>query len=289
MSGIQSFLLQRFRQDNVSRFLKEYESHMFVLGRGAEPANLCKGLICFVESEVQETLEGCPAFIANEWEGVKTYLRNRYRRYDGLVTRRTTETELRKKEYVDLHGYLRMFEFLVGKLQGAEALTPGEKVAFFVRGLKAEDSKFLMPKLIDNATRDLTVNWAVVVEAIEACVAQRDIIERYGEGSTSLKAETKREETARGKSSAGGAAKGDAVEELTRQLAELKIQHLQLQKSFDREKKPQRTVTAVSTDTGPFDRVKRCLYCDEPGHDKQDCATLTLHLQERKVRLNEKK
>ena len=67
---------------------------MVVLGRGGEPANLCRGLICFVEEEVQEALEGNEAFCANNWEGVKTFLRNRCRHYNGLVTRRTVEAEL---------------------------------------------------------------------------------------------------------------------------------------------------------------------------------------------------
>jgi hypothetical protein len=288
MSSVQSFSLQRFKQNNISKFLKEYESHMVVLGRGGEAANLCRGLICFVEDEVQEALEGNEAFRDNNWEGVKNFLRNRYRRYDGLVTRRTVEAELRKREYVDLHGYLRSFEFLVGKLQGTEVLTPGEKVAFFVRGLKAEDSQFLMPKLMDNATRDLTQNWEVVVEAIEAYVAQRDVIERYG-GLMNPKTEHKKEETIRGKQTVTGGVKDDRFEELTRQFAELKIQHLQLQKNFDKEKKPQRSVTTLTTETETTERVKRCLYCDDTEHDKRDCPLLTLHLNEHKVKLNERR
>jgi len=154
-----------------------------------------------------------------------------------------------------------------------------------VRGLKAEDSQFLMPKLIDNATRDLTQDWEVVVEAIEACVAQRDVIERYG-GLVNVKAENKKEESARGRQNVTGGVKGDPVEELTRQLAELKIQHLQLQKNFDKEKKQPRSVTTLTTET---ERIKRCLYCDETDHDKRDCPTLTVHLREKKVKLNEKK
>jgi len=151
---------------------------MMLLGRVGDE-NLCCGLICFVEEEVMETLEANRDYTANKWKEVKNFLTNRFKRYDNVVTRRLMNAQLEKREYTDLHDYLQIFESLAGKLVGAEVLSPTEKVSAFVRGLKDDDFDNLMPKLTNDMTNELNTNWSVVTGAVEAYVAQRDLIERH--------------------------------------------------------------------------------------------------------------
>ena len=103
------------------------------------------------------------------------------------------DTELRQRDYTDLHRYLRRFEMLAQKLQGAKALGNVEKVQFFLKGLKQDDARQLVPKLIDEETGEFADDWNTVVRVANSCMVQREAITHLeSELSMKLKPETKR-------------------------------------------------------------------------------------------------
>ena len=292
MANMQYLATNKFERDNVSKFLKEYEANMRFMGRG-EAAQLVDSLACFVDEEVLDALEAEDAFVQRNWDGVKTFLKNRYKRYDGsIVTRHTIETEIKRRDYTDLQAYVRNFERLTRKLVGVDALTPGEKVRLFLQGLKTDDSKELGRMLVDEATGTFTHNWGNVMRAVNLYVIQKEAIASIeNEGEFTVKPDLRRgrDESNRGRQGLKTLDKANPLEALTKQFEDLKIQHLQLQKDFERQHQQHVTATVTAERNGANDQQgMRCLYCDAPGHNKRNCERLTDHIRNHKVRLNER-
>jgi len=198
------------------------------------------------------------------------------------------EVELNKRDYADIHRYLRKFEMMVRRLPAAEALGNAEKVQYFLKGLKKDDAKQLLAKFIVDETGEFTQDWGVVIRIVNSHMVQREAISRMeGELGISLKGEPKKEENIRNRQGVRAPEKEDPMGELTRQLAELRIQHQQLQKTIEKERRHGTAAAVMADSSGPSDR--RCLYCDSTSHEKRNCARLTEHLRTGKVRVNERK